>query len=134
MLRHEHLWQDKEALLEKVFVDGVYSRKLSNVLHFVVGLIADCKLIKRRSKNPATPLQPKTDLIMTAENFDELIKRRDIIDILSGAKHPFQKLDKSGFTFYDYALFLRKKHSKCPPRVIESANIIFSGGDIGYYV
>ena len=134
MLRHEHLWSDKDALLEQVFADGVYSRKLSNVRHFVDGLIADCKLIKKQSKYAALPLKPRTNLVMTADNFDELIKMREVIDILSAEKHPFRKMDYSGFTFYDYAVFLRKEKGKCHPRVVEWSNIIFIGGSVPYYV
>jgi hypothetical protein len=132
LLRHEPLWNDRPALLEKMYEDGVYSRKLSNVNHCVDCLLHEVKQIKKRSANPSAPLVPRTSLRVTRENFDELIKEREVIDILSQIKHPFRKLDESGFTYYDYAVFKRNERRRLAS-IIEEMNIIFAGGDVDYY-
>lgn len=132
MLRNEPLWNDKSALLEKVYEEGIYSRKLSNVDWCLTALVQDARNIKRRTPNPSMPIKPLTDLRITQDNFDELIKDRSVIDILVGQKHPVQSMDESGFTYYDYAVYKRQKHGKIPSHVADEINLIFSGGAIKY--
>lgn len=132
MLRHEPLWSDKDALLEKVYQDGIYSRKLSNVDWCLTALVQDARNIKKLTPNPALPIKPKSNLTITETNFDELIKLREVIDILVGEKHPVKGMDESGYTYYDYAVFKRQKHGKPPTHVIGEINLIFSGGSIDY--
>ena len=129
-LRNESLWTDLDTLKAKSIADGVYSPNLSNIDSVLEGQIQKCRAIKRFTASPSEPLKPKTDLILTVQNFDELIKQREVIDILTGVKHPVRLMDDSGFTYYDYALFKRKKHGKAPSHVISEINTVFSGGDI----
>jgi hypothetical protein len=132
MLRHENLWNDRAALLEKMYADGVYSKKLSNVDFCLTGLIERCRKIKKLTKNPSLPIQPLTDLVVTTDNFDELISKREIKDILVQSKHPVKRMDENSFTYYDYAVFKRRKHGKPPTHVIDEINTILSGGAIDY--
>lgn len=132
MLHHEHLWKDKAELKHRAIADGVYSEKLTNIAHFLDGLIADCKVIKRRC-NTFAPLMPRTSLRITKENFLQLLTLREVIDILSEIKHPFRKLDRNGFTYYDYALY-KWREQKRLNAIVDEINLIFAGGDIEYYV
>lgn len=131
-LQNESLWTDLDALKAKAIADGIYSPKLSNIDSVVEGQIWKCQRIKKQTKFYPEPLKPKTKLLVNEQNFDELIKQREVIDILTSAKHPVRSMDDSGFTYYDYAVFKRRKHKKAPTHVISEINILFCGGDIEF--
>ena len=131
-LRHEHLWNDREKLLATIFAQKVYSPKLSNIDFVVDGLVQNARQIKKLTPTPGKPLKPKTDLVISQENFDDLIQSREVKDILLGVKHPVRAMDDASYTYLDYALFKRQKHGKVPSHIIDEINVIFSGGDIRF--
>lgn len=133
MLRHEDLWNDKDRLYVKMIEEGALSPKLSNWKWVLDCLVKDCQHIKRISNLcHQEPLTERTHLTITAENFDELIAMREVKDILCQMKHPISSMDESGFTYYDYAVFKRRKHKRPPAHVIDEINVFFAGGDINY--
>lgn len=133
MLRHEDLWEDKENLRKIMIKEGALHSNLSNWKYVLDCLIQYCKRIKKIANlTQKQPLKPRTKLIMTEENFDELIKLREVKDILIAQKHPISAMDESGYTYYDYAIYKRKEHKRPVVHVIEEINIFFSGGDINY--
>lgn len=131
VMQNEHLWGNLSCLRVKAVEEGLYSPKLSNIEHCLQSLIDNCKQMKRKA-NYFGPLKPRTDLIITQSNFDELIKNREVIDLLNGLKHPVLAMDESGFTYYDYAVFKRRKHGRVPHHILDEINVFFRGGDIPY--
>lgn len=131
-MQNESLWSDTDALKTKAIADGIYSAKLSNIVHCLEAMIGQCRTIKRRTPSPSQPFEKRTELIITEENFDELIQMREVIDILTSIKHPFRKMDDSGFTYYDYAVFKRREKG-VQQHILDDINIIFNGGDIDFY-
>lgn len=131
VMQNEHLWGNLSRLRVKAVEEGLYSPKLSNIEHCLQSLIDNCKQMKRKSNN-FDPLKTRTDLKITQLNFDELIKNREVIDLLNGLKHPVKAMDESGFTYYDYAIFKLRKHGRVPEHVLNEINIYFQGADITY--
>jgi hypothetical protein len=132
LLRRESLWSDREEAIKQLRAAGLYSKNLSNIDFCVSALIQRCRRIKKASQNPSAPIKPRTDLVITAKNFDELINQREVKDILMAEKHPVKSMDESSFTYWDYAVFKRRKHGKVPQHVLDEINIIFSGGTLKY--
>lgn len=131
-MQNESLWSDIDALKSKALKDGIYSKRLSNIVHCLEAMIGQCRKIKHRTPSPSQPFEKRTDLIVTEANFDELIQMREVIDILTSIKHPVRSMDDSGFTYYDYAVFKRRKHGKAQQHILDEINIIFNGGDIDF--
>jgi hypothetical protein len=129
LFRHEAHWSDLPLLAEKAVKDGVYSPKLSNIVHCLECLIFECQNIKKRKPSYFEPLQRRSEEFATRENIQTLLKRRDIIDILLDANHPSSRMAKNGFTFYDYILWMQRR-GDLPDYVIKEVNVIFAGGDV----
>lgn len=76
-----------------------------------------------------------TEFIFTDENFEELLAKREVKDVLIQEKHPFRQMDRSGFTYLDYVLYKTKQRGRPLKKIINELNGIFqSGKHIEYFI
>lgn len=134
MLRHESLWDANiDAIRAFMIESGVLSPKLSNWKYVIEGLIQRCRHLKKiANQYSPTPVKPRSELVLTEENYDELMAKREFIDIIVQMKHPVKSMDESGYTYYDYAVYKRRKHKRPVKHVIDEINVFLAGGDINY--
>lgn len=70
---------------------------------------------------------------VTKDNFNEIFTKPETKEILLNTIHPIQRMDESGFTYYDYILFTLKKNGKPNSYIIRDLNLILNGKTINYY-
>lgn len=134
MLRNEHLWdKDLNEVREVMIKAETLSPKLSNWRFCIENLIRRCRQLKKIAERyQSTPVTPRSDIILTENNYDEMMSKREVIDIVIKMKHPIRSMDMDGYTYYDYAVYKRQQHKKPVKHVIDEINRYLAGGDINY--
>lgn len=77
----------------------------------------------------------RQEIVFSKENFYELLENREVRDLLIAEKHPFRKMDASGYTYLDYVLYKTKQRKRPLQKIIKEINLLVAKGKhIEYFI